>query len=219
MPQISVLQAVEWKKAIKNGHEIGSHSLNHPCSVNYSSYWGAGKIGLEDYSYEMMKAEIFDSNQEIGLLLGVRPRTFAYPCGQKFIGRGGAVESYVPLVAERFIVGRGWLDEGPNNPSCCDLAQVMGMSMDNQDFSDIKELLDSAVKNGQWLVLVGHEVGRAGELSTGASTLEAICKYAGNPANGVWIDTVNAVGSHVLREQLRIEESKKRNEQVDPASG
>ncbi len=194
----------EWKKAISKGHEIGNHSLNHPCSVNYSFYWGSGKIGLEDYTNEMMHKELDQSNAEIEQLLGVRPKTFAYPCGQTFIGRGGTVESYIPMVAEQFIVGRGWLNEGPNIPAFCDLSQVMGMPMDNQKFASIKKLMDTAVANGQWLVLVGHDVGGIGAQSTDASTLAAICKYAKDPGNGVWIDTVQAIGSYVQQEQSRI---------------
>lgn len=162
---------------------------------------------LEEYTEKMMESEIIDSNHENGLLLGVRPKTFACPCGNKFIGRGRSEKSYVPLVAEQYIVGRGWLNEGPNIPAYCDPSQVIGITTDNQKYADIKELMDSVVANGQWLVLVGHEVRKLGAQSTDASTLAAICQYAKNPDNRVWIDTVCAVGIHVLREQLRIEEA------------
>ena len=56
----------------------------------------------------------------------MKPRTFAYPCGQRFVGRGFEVRSYVPPVAERSLAGRGYLDESANDPAVCDLAEAMG---------------------------------------------------------------------------------------------
>src|SRR6187431_270118 len=116
-----------WKKAAASGHEIGNHSLNHPCSGNFE--WSRHKA-LENYSLEQMRNELSTSNKEIETLLGVKPEVFAYPCGQTFIGRGVNTKSYVPIVAELFLCGRGWMDEAPNDPTYCDFAQLTGVEMD-----------------------------------------------------------------------------------------
>jgi peptidoglycan/xylan/chitin deacetylase (PgdA/CDA1 family) len=194
----------EWKKAVANGHEIGNHTLTHPCTVNYSFYSLSHRGGLEDFTLEMIQQEMDEANEGIQHLLGVRPTTFAYPCGQTFVGRGITVKSYVPLVAARFVVGRGWNDEMPNVPASCDLSQVMGMPIDGLNFAQARKLIDNVIANGRWLVLVGHNIGKRGFLSTDSSTLEAILQYAQNPNNGIYIDTVHAVGSYVLQEQIRI---------------
>lgn len=102
-----------WKKAVTDGHEIGNHSKSHPCTGNYTF---SRANALEDYSLKMMAAQLDGANAEIESLLGVKPRTFAYPCGQKFVGRGLDVRSYVPLVADRFLAGRRYLDESANDP-------------------------------------------------------------------------------------------------------
>ncbi len=73
-----------------------------------------------------MAEEIDGANDQTQKLLGVKPKTFAYPCGQKFVGRGLDVQSYVPLIAERFVVGRGYLSESSNDPTIVDLSQAMG---------------------------------------------------------------------------------------------
>jgi len=93
-----------WKKAVANGHEIGNHTINHPCTGNFS--WSANNA-LENYSLDDMRNELIGCNKRIKELLGVEPEVFAYPCGQKFIGRDTNTKSYVPLVAKMFIVGRG----------------------------------------------------------------------------------------------------------------
>jgi len=187
-----------WQRAVASGHEIGNHSLRHPCTGNFS--W-ARKKALEEYSLEMMERELDEANTEIERLLGVRPTTFAYPCGQKFVGRGRAVKSYVPLVAERFVVGRGYNEEVMNDPAFCDLAQVMSAGIDGLDFEQIKGLVERAAADGRWLILCGHEIGRPGSQATRASALEAFCEYAQDPANGLWVDTVEAVGRYILEQR------------------
>lgn len=187
-----------WKKAVANGHEIGNHTLNHPCTGNFP--WSREKA-LEQYCLEDAERELDEANAAIERLLGVRPTTFAYPCGQKFVGRGLSVKSYVPLVAERFIVGRGAFDEVTNDPAFCDLAQVTGIDLDGLAFEQVKQLVEQAIADGRWLVLFGHEVGELGRQTTFASTLEALCRYAQDPADGLWIDTVAAVGQYILEQR------------------
>ena len=187
-----------WKKAVANGHEIGNHTVRHPCTGNFP--WSREKA-LEQYCLEDAERELDEANAAIERLLGVRPTTFAYPCGQKFVGRGLSVKSYVPLVAERFIVGRGAFDEVANDPAFCDLAQVTGIDLDGLDFEQVRQLVDEVVADGRWLVLFGHEIGEPGRQTTFASTLEALCRYAQDPANGLWLDTVAAVGEYILEQR------------------
>jgi peptidoglycan/xylan/chitin deacetylase (PgdA/CDA1 family) len=130
-----------WKQAVASGHEIGSHSTSHPCTVNYPF---SANNALENYTLAMMRKDLDTASASIESMLGVKPRTFAYPCGQKFVGRGAAVQSYVPLIAKLFLAGRGFRDEGANDPARCDLAQLMGMESDGLSFERIKALVSDA---------------------------------------------------------------------------
>jgi peptidoglycan/xylan/chitin deacetylase (PgdA/CDA1 family) len=187
-----------WKKAVANGHEIGNHSLTHPCSGNFPF---ARERALENYTLDKMRYELEESNNIIKRLLGVRPVSFAYPCGQKFVGRGRNLKSYVPLIAEEFVAGRGWMDEWANDPAFCDMAQLMGVELDGKDFEQVKQLIDRTLANGGWLVFCGHDIGEGGRQTTRSSTLKAICEYAQDPANGLWLDTVQAVARYILKQR------------------
>jgi len=187
-----------WKKAVASGHEIGNHSMRHPCTGNFP--WARHKA-LEDYTLKQMAEELAAANAEVEAAVGVRPATFAYPCGQTYVGRGRQLESYVPLVAEMFLAGRGWLGEGANDPGFCDPAQLLGMELDGLDFEAAKKLIDAAAKDGMWLVFAGHEIGEGERQTVRADTLRAICEYAKDPANGIWIDTVENVVRYVQRAQ------------------
>jgi beta-glucosidase len=183
----------EWKKAAASGHEIGNHSLLHPCSGNF--LWSRERA-LEDYTLEKMREELLTANRVVKDNLGVEPVTFAYPCGQMFVGRGKQLKSYVPLVAELFAAGRGWLGEAPNDPAFCDFAQLLGMPMDNMEFDELRPVLDQVIENGLWLVLAGHDIGDAVERqTTRLSLLEPLLKYARE--KGVWVDTVAEVQRYV----------------------
>ncbi len=183
-----------WKQAAASGHEIGNHSLNHPCSGNFA--WSRGKA-LEDYTLDRMRRELTDANGRITELLGVTPESFAYPCGQTFVGRGLGTQSYVPVAASVFVTSRGWLDEAPNDPSYVDLAQLTGIESDGKDFEQILAIVEAARQTGSWVVLAGHDMGKDGPQTTRLAMLERLCAYANDPSNGVWMAPVGTVAKYV----------------------
>ncbi|HNR41363.1 MAG TPA: polysaccharide deacetylase family protein [Bacteroidales bacterium] len=183
-----------WKQAIRNGHDIGNHSLLHPCTINYG--WPQ-EAALENYTLQRMTKELDSASVMINNILGIRPHSFAFPCGQTFVGRGVNLKSYVPLVASMFESGRLWLSEGPNDPVFCDMAQLTGMELDGKSFGQIKSLIESASIKGQWLILAGHEMDEQGRQTSLLETIEAICKYASDPANGIWIDNVHNIAAYI----------------------
>jgi len=184
----------DWKMAADNGHEIGNHSVMHPCTGNFT--WSRHKA-LEEYTLERMMTELDSASRLIKELLGVDPVSFAYPCGQTFIGRGINTRSYVPLVAMMFESGRGWLNEAPNDPSFCDLAQLNASELDGKTFEQVLKLIETARAEGYWLILAGHEMNTEGNQTSQLETIEALCKYAIDPDNGIWIDNVHNIASYI----------------------
>jgi peptidoglycan/xylan/chitin deacetylase (PgdA/CDA1 family) len=181
-----------WRRVAASGHEIGNHTVNHPCPTGIP---GARSRVLEDMTLVDMRAELVDANARIEALLGVVPRTFAYPCGQSAVGRGLGTRTYVPLVAELFEVGRTFNDRWANEPRRCDLSRVACVNMDELGFGAIRPMLEDAVASGSWLVLGGHEVGPAGTQTTAVGLLEQISSWC--DANRVWVATMASVGAWV----------------------
>jgi peptidoglycan/xylan/chitin deacetylase (PgdA/CDA1 family) len=200
-----------WRQAAAAGHEIGNHSLDHPCTGNFA--W-ARPQALEDYTLERMRQQMLGANARLRELLGVTPEVFAYPCGQSFVGRGLDTRSYVPLVAATFVAGRGWLGEAPNDPERGDLAQVLGMEMDGKDFEQVRPLLEQARREGSWLVLAGHDIAEAGAQTTRVGMLEKLLPYLQDPANGFWTAPMGTV-AHTIRQHRRLENAQPRAEGKD----
>ncbi len=191
----SLTQRIEiWRDAILNGHEIGNHTLTHPCSANFDT---SRPYRLEDMDLERMRYELEESNRQLDSLIGTKPQSFAYPCGQTFVGRGTQVQSYIPLVAKSFLSGRGWQDESANNPEVCDLSQLMGFPMDNKNFEDLKPILDKTMQESSWLILAGHDMGTKKELTTDLKTLEAVIDYVRSSGKNIWMAPVCEIAAYI----------------------
>jgi len=186
-----------WKQAVASGHDIGNHTIVHPCSGNYP--WARHKA-LENYTLTDMYRELDSASHIIERLLGVTPVSFAYTCGHTYVGRGMQTHSYVPLISSMFATARTWMDNTTVDPLFCDFAQLPGIELDGKSFTEIKERIETARETGSWLILAGHEMNDGGRQTSLLSTLDSICQYAMDPTNEIWIDDVTAVGSY-LRDQ------------------
>ena len=198
LPENLVKRTEGWQNAVNKGHEIGNHTLYHACSENFN--WSR-KHSLEETTLKQLSKQLDSSNAIIQKILGVKVTSFAYPCGQKYVGKGVHTKSYVPLISKKFKTGRGWQDEDANDPIYCNLAQLNGMVMDGKSFDEIRLLIDNAKAKGKWLILAGHEVSSGGDLTTSLITLKAICEYAKDTANGIWIDNVQSISSHIKKQR------------------
>lgn len=188
----------EWRRAVATGHEAAAHTIHHPCTCNFG--FGGGGWKLEDMTLDMLEDELTVANIQIEELVGVKPVSFAYPCGQKYVGRGEELKSYVPLVARHYLTGRGWRDEYFNAPDRCDLAQLAGVEFDRTDFDQVLPQIVQAAETGNWLVLAGHDIGPdVRNQMTKTAMLEALCAYCMDPANGIWLDTVGTIGAYVRK--------------------
>jgi peptidoglycan-N-acetylglucosamine deacetylase len=183
-----------WKSAIAAGHEIGNHTMTHPCTGNYDF---SRNNALENYTLEKIEQNIERANVFLIDQLQITPKSFAYPCGQKFIGRGEGVKSYVPIVAQRFQTGRGWPGRHLNNPWMCDFSQLLVVESDGKSFEQLKQFVDQAIEEGRWLIFAGHNIDDPGAQTTGLSSLDELCRYISDPKNGVWVDTVERVATFI----------------------
>jgi peptidoglycan/xylan/chitin deacetylase (PgdA/CDA1 family) len=197
LPQWVRRRQSQWRALIARGHEIGNHTASHPCSANF--HFSAGNA-IEDYTLARMAAEIDGASDRIESLLGVRPWTFAYPCGQSFIGRAEARTSYVPLVARRFLAARGYGGETSNDPRRCDLAHLEAFAVDGLDADTLLSLVEDDGAEGRWVITAGHDVGEGGEQTMLLHALDTLCRRA-NQAD-VWVAPVAEVAKH-LRQLFR----------------
>lgn len=187
-----------WKKMAAAGHEIANHTIVHPCSGNFP--WARNKA-LEDYSLQKMNDELVEANRQLKSLLGVTPVSYAYTCGQTFVGRGLDARSYIPVVASLFLTGRSAYDETPNDPLFCDFAQLASFDMDAKSFDQLLPILEQTKKQGGWLILMGHEMNKDGAQTTRLETLEKLVAYA--TENKLWNAPVVMIAKHIQQQRAQ----------------
>lgn len=74
---------LEWKKAAKNGHELGNHTLFHPCPMIIG--WHK-EIAIESYTLDKLMKEIEAANLFLNALEGeTKVRAFAFPCNNTIV--------------------------------------------------------------------------------------------------------------------------------------
>ena len=94
------------------------------------------------------------------------------------------------------------MEETPDDPVFTYFAQITGIEMDGNDFEQILPLIRGARKNGQWVVLAGHEIAQSGVQTTRSPflllTLRTLRINYGSHLLVQWQLTLNSTGNKLL---------------------
>ncbi len=80
-------------------------------------------------------------------------------------------------------------------PEGCSKYQSMSGAYPRNGFAS----LDEAVKEGRWIIFVGHDIGKRGYWVTAA--LEALCESLQGPAHGIWLGTVAEIAEYIRKQR------------------
>ena len=166
----------EWKALAQRGNELANHTVHHPCLLPEI------QPHSQDYTPEMMEAEIRDAAQEIITLLNWhRGLTFAYPCGNASFGQPWDqvrnASLYLQYVAKYSFGARGAGGGGPLNPDEMSVLTVPDLGpTDGKDFATLLAMAEQGIRTHQWGIYCFHGVG--GEwLSISSDSLDQLAAY------------------------------------------
>jgi len=187
-----------WREAHARGHEIGNHTVLHPCSGSFP--WIQPDRALELWSLDDIERDVLAARQYLeSLVPGIGAVSFAYPCGQTFVGRGAGRQSYVPVIARHFSVARG-LGESANDPAMCDLHCLSAWMVQGVTADALIEMLQPSVELGHWAIYCFHGVG-GDHIAVTADAFAGLVDYLADRSDEVWTDTVQAVGGCLKRDE------------------
>lgn len=192
-----------WRDASSSGHEIGNHSLLHPCSLNIDTEAeGFGIPNLRDWDLERIGADIKEAQRRITATFPDQTATsFAYPCYESSVGTGTARVSYVPLVAEGYVAARanGELSGAlANDPTVCDLHLLSSYPVEHQLGELMVGLAEGASARGRWAIFTFHGIDE-GSLSVSASALDEFLRHLARREDAFWVAPVAEVAALVSR--------------------
>ena len=185
----------KWTPAFQAGHEIGNHSLLHPCSLNINDAWLEGK-NLLDWSLERIESDVLEAQRRIITCFPEQKHTsYAYPCYESTVGRGINRQSYVPLIAREFIAGRAKGElrgELANDPVYCDLHHLSSWPVERQPGAFMIGLVEQAIALGRWGIFTFHGI-QEGHLLVGDTDFIELLDHLIRRKDAVWVVPVAEV--------------------------
>lgn len=191
----------DWRAVAAAGHELGSHSLFHPCRKSQPGRdWVTDDHDLDHYTLERVEQELVMTNTLLHAIDGETVRTFAYPCGDTAAENG--THSMVPVARRLFVAARGVY---PELAAMRDLKFSVTPAFDpsGKDIRASIAYLEECYHKGTVAIFLMHGVG-GDYLVTDANLHQQILDYLVQNRDRFWVDTFKHVMTHARAEFERL---------------
>jgi len=150
-----------WRELAARGHELGNHSLFHPCRRDAADRgWVDKAFDLRHYTPNRFRQEISVANAFLQLMDGRSERTYAYTCFDTHLGRWRTKTPISELIRDSFVAGRGARTDQPIVVSRdLDLMNLGSFLADSLPLAALTDAIKHARDEGSWLILVIHGIG------------------------------------------------------------
>lgn len=183
----------DWRKAAKNGHELGNHALFHPCDGSRPGRdFAKGEHDLSTYTVKRATDEIKMNNVLLKAIDGKDKRTFAYPCGDLKIGDVFFYDS----LKNDFAGARG-TTPGLQKSAQVDLSNVDCYSINGQNADYMIDLVKKAQQSGTLLVFLFHGVGGGHNLNVDLAAHSKMLHYLKANEKDIWVATMVDVAEKI----------------------
>jgi peptidoglycan/xylan/chitin deacetylase (PgdA/CDA1 family) len=186
----------EWRAAAENGHELGNHTLFHPCAGGPGREWVQPDYDLNHYTRQRMVDEIRMANIALNAIDGQTQRTFAYPCGDT-----KAVDSsYVADIQQDFVAARG-VEPKMQKIGEIDLFDIGCFGIDGQSGDQLIELVKKAMGSGDLLVFLFHGVGGEHHLNVSLEAHRELLLFLKQNEKDIWIAPLRDIADYIKKHQ------------------
>lgn len=146
-----------WRRVAAAGHELGNHTIFHPC--RNAGAWLDEAYFLDRYSEKRWRDEVVLANAVLRLLDGRDDRSFGNTCHQNQIGPVEAGLTVEALGKDHFVAVRG-----EHTGRKVDLARANWFNLgtqgiDGKTFAEMLPVLDELAEQGGWMIFTLHGVG------------------------------------------------------------
>lgn len=187
----------EWRIAAKHGHELGNHSMFHPCDGSLPGRSFVTPDGdLSKYTVARAVQEIRANNILLKAIDGKEKRTFAYPCGDLKIG---GVNFYSQLRND-FVGARG-VSPGLQTAKQVDLDDINCYSINGQNADYMIGLVKKAQQTHTLLVFLFHGVGGGHGLNVDKGEHSKLIHYLKDHEKDIWVAPMVDVAEKIAAEK------------------
>jgi len=188
----------DWKRLSSKGHELGNHTLYHPCIGGKGREWVSKEYDLNNYTVRRMVDETRMTNLFLQALDGKAKRTFAFTCGDMKIGDS----SFINAMKNDFVAARAVRNE-MHKINEIDLYNVDCYLVNNHNFEQMKEWVDKAIQANSLLVILFHGVGGGNGLDVSLSGHREFLNYLKKNEKDIWIAPMVEVAEYIKTSQSK----------------
>ena len=191
-----------WKSVAAQGHELGNHSLFHPCRrVKSFESWLPEYYDLADYTPGRFRDELRVADLVLDLLDGGKPRTYGNNCTTLTIGRGDDEQPMDPILEELFVAARGTITERPVDPRQPAFTRLGHFDGDGKTFAQLRAEIEDAHTRGEWVIYMFHGVGEGTHgLFVDDKEHRQLIEWLDQERDSIWTAPVVDVALHLQSE-------------------
>jgi sialate O-acetylesterase len=182
----------DWKKLATNGHELGNHTLYHPCVGGKGREWVSKEYDLNNYTVKRMVDETRMTNLFLQALDGKTKRTFAFTCGDMKIGDS----LFINAMKNDFAAARAVRNE-MHKINEIDLYNTDCYLVNNHNFEQMKEWVDKAMQTNSFLVILFHGVGGGNSLNVDVQSHRQFLQYLKKNEKDIWVTTMLEAAGYI----------------------
>ena len=186
----------EWKQLAVNGHELGNHTLYHPCVGGAGREWVAPEYDMSKYTVRRMVDETRMNNVFLQALDGKTKRTFAFTCGDMKVGDS----SFIDRLKNDFLAARA-VREQMHTIDKVDLYNVDCYAVNGQRAEQMIAWVKKAVETKSLLVILFHGVGGGNALNVLVPEHRLFLQYLQQNEKDLWIAPMIEVAEYVKKYQ------------------
>jgi sialate O-acetylesterase len=187
----------DWKKLAVNGHELGNHTLYHPCIGNMQGReWVKPDYDMSKYTVQRMVDETRMTNLFLEALDGKKKRTFAFTCGDMKIGDS----SFINGMKNDFIAARAVRNQ-MHKINEVDLYNVDCYMVNGETGAQMIEWVKKASETQSLLVILFHGVGGGNSLDVTIPAHRELLQYLKQNEKEIWIAPMIDIAEHIKKYQ------------------
>lgn len=188
----------DWKKIAAHGHELGNHTLYHPCVGGAGREWVKPEYDMRNYSVQRMLDETRMNNVFLQALDGKTSRTFAFTCGDMKIGDS----SFVGALKKDFVAARAVRAE-MHTIDKVDLYNVDCYYVNGQTAAQMEDWVKKAIETKSLLVILFHGVGGGNALNVETNEHRLFLQYLQQHERDCWIAPMIEVAEYIKKYQSK----------------
>lgn len=192
----------EWRAIARRGHELGNHTLFHPClrhEPGRERTWVVPDRQLENYTVARITGEVDIMNTMLHAVDGLEKRTLAYTCGDEFAGGASYVDSIKPLLPAARAYKNAF--RGLADPRNLDPYRVPSWALSKNSGDEMIAWVEEAIGSGSLAVFTFHGVGGGHNIDVGREDHRKLLAWLAANRERVWTAPFLAVMEHIAAQK------------------